>query len=292
MSREKQLIVESGQRLDKAVSLVQPGYSRSIIEKLIENGDITVNGKIVKTKYIVKDSDLVEVNFTELERAVDQIKLSVIYEDDNVVVIDKPVGILAHSKGAFNKEGTVETFIKPLLNGSSVWNNSNRAGIVHRLDRVTSGVMICAKNESTQKYLQKQFTNRNVEKVYIALVSGEMPRENGLIDVPIERNPKKPATFRVGVNGKSAQTNFQLLSIRDGRSTSGSYSLVELRPVTGRTHQLRVHMSYLGCPIVGDDLYSGVAADRLMLHAYSLEITLPGEIRKVFTSPRPEQFDR
>lgn len=292
MSRNDRLTVESGQRLDKAVSSVRPEYSRASIEKLIENGAITVNGKSAKTKYIVKETDMVEASFAELERTVDQIQLPVIYQDDNVVVIDKPIGVLSHSKGVFNKEGTVETFIKSLLNDDPAWNESNRAGIVHRLDRATSGVMICARNEATQKHLQKQFTNRNVKKVYTAIVSGELPKENGLIDVPIERNPKKPATFRAGVNGKSAQTNFQLLSSKRDQSTAGTYSLVELRPTTGRTHQLRVHMSYLGCPIVGDELYSGIAASRLMLHAYSLEITLPGGIRKVFVSPRPGQFDR
>jgi 23S rRNA pseudouridine1911/1915/1917 synthase len=274
----------TGERLDKAVSLLYPEYSRSSIEKLIESGDIRVNNQSAKTKYRLKVGDSVSFNFHELDRAPDEIDLPIVYEDENVIVINKPIGVLAHSKGNFNKEGTVATFIQPYLNGSKQWKSTNRAGIVHRLDRATSGVMICAKNEATSSFLQKQFSLRNVKKTYLAVISVELAEKSGTIDIPIERNPKKPATFRAGINGKPAQTTFNELQ------TNHAHSLVELKPRTGRTHQLRVHLAYLKHPIVGDEFYGGEQAERLMLHALELEITLPGGKRAVFTAPKPKVF--
>lgn len=287
MSEQKIKDFTVGERLDKEVAKLFSGYSRSSIEKLIENGDININGKSVKTKYKLKDGDEISLNFQPIDREPEQIELPIIYEDENVVVIDKPSGVLAHSKGTFNKEGTVATWLKNYLakTDEDFW-QSNKAGIVHRLDRATSGVMICAKNEETQRHLQKQFSTRNVKKTYLALIDGDLPEEEGLIDIPIERNPKKPATFRAGVNGKSAQTYFKVL----GRAQDSGDTLVELSPTTGRTHQLRVHLSYLRHPIVGDEFYGGRNAKRLMLHAKRLELTLPGGLRKIFESKPPQEF--
>ena len=295
----KKIIVsenEAGERLDKALSGMYPEYSRSALEKLIENGQILINNKPVKTKQNLKEGDEISANFTELTKDVASIDLPIIYEDENVVVINKPIGVLAHSKGTFNKEGTVATWLKEHYSklepasttksedSNSFW-ASNRPGIVHRLDRGTSGVMICAKNEATLSHLGKQFSERNVKKTYQAIIKGELSLPAGRIDVPIERNPKKPATFRAGVNGKVAQTDFQTLQ------TNEKYSLIELRPVTGRTHQLRVHLAYLKHPIVGDDFYDGEPAPRLMLHAAKLEITLSGGKRTSFQAPVPEEFN-
>lgn len=314
---------EIGKRLDKAVADLYPEYSRSAIEKLIETGDIAVNGAQKQTRYKLKADDVVEVDFSYFQLPESEIQIPVLYEDDNIVVINKPIGVLAHPKGAFSKEGTVASWLKAHLSRHSslevesrkkidprvkseddkrdveddktggFW-DSNRAGIVHRLDRGTSGVMILAKNELAQKHLQKQFAKRNVKKTYIAVISGQLPEEAGLIDVPIERNPKKPATFRAGVNGKSAQTEFKSLKTSDSQTINNkqpAHSLVELKPLTGRTHQLRVHLNYLKHPIVGDEIYGGEPAERLMLHALSLEITLPSSERKAFTAELPEVFN-
>jgi len=276
---------EPGERLDKTLASLYPEYSRSALEKLIESGQITVNGKPVKTKYTLRPSDEITADFNELTKEVDTIELLILYEDDNVVVINKPIGILAHSKGTFNKEGTVATWLQQHYGSTESFWDSNRAGIVHRLDRGTSGVMICAKNEATVSHLGKQFSERKVKKNYKAVISGELSIPEGSIDIPIERNPKKPATFRAGVNGKSAQTEFATLQ------TNGKYSLIELRPKTGRTHQLRVHLHYLKHPIVGDEFYDGEKADRLMLHAAKLEITLPSSKRVTFEAPVPKEFN-
>jgi 23S rRNA pseudouridine1911/1915/1917 synthase len=164
--------------------------------------------------------------------------------------------------------------------------SGNRAGIVHRLDRATSGVMICAKTETALKQLQKQFSERKTKKTYIAIIAGRLANPEAIIDMPIERNPKQPQTFRVGRQGKPAITQYKTLKVSD------NYSLVELKPTTGRTHQLRVHLKHLGHPIVGDNLYGGMPADRLYLHALSLEITLPNRQRVTLKAPLPNAFSR
>lgn len=288
---------EIGERLDKTLATMYPEYSRSALERLIEIGDILVNGESCKTKYSLRAGDSITLNFNEFDKDVEEIDLDIIYEDDDVIVINKPIGVLAHSKGTFSKEGTVASWLKAHVKNSAKSNlatrldfaedtfwSSNRAGIVHRLDRGTSGVMICAKTEAAQSHLGKQFSNRNVKKTYLAIISGELSSVEGKIDVPIERNPKKPATFRAGINGKTAQTDFATLQ------TNEKYSLIELKPKTGRTHQLRVHLDYLKHPIVGDEFYDGEKAERMMLHAKELEITLPSSKRATFTADIPEIF--
>ena len=291
----KNIVIEenyASERLDKVAAQICPEFSRSALEKLIVHGQITVNAQPTKTKYKLKVGDTISITTTQLDRAHDDIDIPIVYEDDNVVVLNKQAGVLTHSKGQFNKEGTVATWLqthaKALgLHEPEFW-LSERAGIVHRLDRATSGIIICAKTKETHVALQKQFSQRTVKKTYLAVIAGELPETVGIIDVPIQRNPKKPATFRVGVNGKSAQTAFQV----ENTITKNNklYSLVELRPTTGRTHQLRVHMQYLHRPILGDDFYDGEVSERLMLHAQELEITLPGGKRRRFYVDPPQEF--
>jgi 23S rRNA pseudouridine1911/1915/1917 synthase len=205
-----------------------------------------------------------------------------VYIDDNVIVINKPVGILTHAKGALNDEFTVADFFRRY----STYNaDSNRPGIVHRLDRDTSGIMIGARNQEAADVLQKQFADRKAKKEYVAIVSGYLAQETALIDLPIGRNPTAPSTFRVDAGGKSAQTTYEVMKQND------TVTMVRLKPKTGRTHQLRVHMAYLNVPIVGDRVYGGLQADRLYLHAKSLEVTLPGSERKIFKAEMPTEFD-
>ena len=245
---------------------------------------MTVNG-VVQTKagYKLRESDKVTVDYdtSQLEQIPD-IDLPVLYEDDDCVVINKPVGVLSHSKGAFNPEATVATWLRSRLKDGL---GGERGGIVHRLDRATSGVMICAKTPDALSWLQKQFANRNVKKTYAAVVQGTLNPEEAIIEMPIGRNPKAPATFRVDTQGKYAVTAYQTVQANQ------KYSLLELKPETGRTHQLRVHLEHFHHPIVGDRLYGGEPAERLYLHAESLEITiLNGHERKVFTAPIPGEF--
>lgn len=272
-------------RLDAYISQKYPSYSRALVQKLIKNGHVKLSGVVkTKTSLLVSGSEKVDLDVDILNIMAEKLELSVIYEDENVVVVDKPLGILVHSKGAYNPEATVASWLKDRSNFDFPADN-DRAGIVHRLDRATSGVMICAKNKPTLGFLQKQFQNRKTKKTYTALVNDVPKQLHAMIDLPIERNPKKPQTFRVGANGKSAQTEYKVLK------SDTSKSMLELKPVTGRTHQLRVHLSYIGCPIFGDVLYGGKKADRLLLHAKSLEITIPGGERKVFEAKVPPEFD-
>ena len=189
--------------------------------------------------------------------------------------------MLTHSKGAFNPEATVSSFIRPYTTGMQ----DNRGGIVHRLDRVTSGLLICAKHEKALEWLQKQFADRKAKKEYIAVVEGVPETLEASIEMPIERNPKKPQTFRVGPNGKKAETYYKVIKHSD------NYSLIDLKPVTGRTHQLRVHMQQIGHPILGDVLYGAQPADRTYLHAHSLTIMIPSGETKTFTAAVPPSFN-
>ncbi len=276
--------LNKGLRLDIFANIQLPSLSRSSVQKLIADGSILVNGNIEKTGYKLRENDNVDINFNAEDHLVkDLIELPIIYEDEDCIVIDKPAGVLTHSKGTFNNEATVASFITNRIDKSL---SGNRAGIVHRLDRGTSGVIICAKNEVAAKWLQKQFSTRKVKKTYLAVCQNAPEHNKAVIDMPIERNPKMPQTFRVGPNGKSAITNYQVIKINE------SLSLVELNPLTGRTHQLRVHLKSIKCPIVGDELYGGRPYTRMLLHANKLELTLPNKERVVFESRVPDIIDK
>lgn len=262
-------VPEEKVRLDILMKEVYKSYNRSTLQKFIESGFVTVDGELVlkpNTKFprgvkfdlkvpeIVKNTDLVP---------------EVVYEDENVLVVNKPAGLLSEFKGEYCPEATLAKY----------------GLIVHRLDRDTSGVIILAKNEETQSMLRRQFQDRKTHKTYYAVVSGQPKLDAARIDLPMMRDLKRPTTFRVDPNGKPAETFYKVLK------TDGKHSLVELKPTTGRTHQLRVHMKYLGHPILGDPVYGEEKADRLYLHAGALEITLPGGVRKTFEVPMPESFN-
>lgn len=274
--------VTQSDRLDQYIVRELPQLSRSAAVRLIEDGKVLVNGQVAtKAGQKVRENDAIQIDYDENQTVVPKINLPVLYEDQDCVVINKPAGVLTHSKGEFNPEATVATWLSDRARDM----DGERAGIVHRLDRATGGVMICAKTPEALSWLQKQFSERKVKKSYVAVVKGTLNETKAIIDMPIERNPRKPQTFRVGANGKSAVTAYKVLN------TNGRYSLLELRPTTGRTHQLRVHLRHLGHPILGDTLYDGPAADRLFLHARSLELTLPNKKRQTFEVPAPKEFE-
>ena len=257
--------------------------SRSFVNVLLDQGKVFINDKATyKSSTKVHGGDVIMIDYQPAQITdIPDINLPILYEDDDCLVIEKPVGVLTHSKGAFNPEATVSTFIRPYTTGMQ----DNRGGIVHRLDRVTSGLIICAKNQAALDWLQSQFADRKTKKTYVAVVQGIPEQPKAMIDLPIERNPKKPQTFRVGSNGKTAKTLYKVLKSNE------HYSLLELQPETGRTHQLRVHLSHIKHPIVGDLLYGGEPSDRVYLHAHKLEVTLPNKTLKTFISSVPETFD-
>lgn len=267
-------------RLDVELAERYPDISRSTWQKHIKAGHISVNGEVLSsTKQDIIKSDDIAIAIPEMTDFSGD-SLPVIFMDDNVIVINKPIGVLSHSKGAMNDEFTVADFFARY----STYNaDTNRPGIVHRLDRDTSGVMIGARNLETATMLQKQFADRKTKKTYMAVVDGIPKSPKAQIDLPIGRNPSAPSTFRVDVKGKAALTTYEVIAQNDKNA------LVQLVPRTGRTHQLRVHMKYIGTPIKGDKVY-GKESDRLYLHARSLEITIPTSDRRTFEAPLPDSF--
>lgn len=257
-------------RLDHLLVKQYPDYNRSTLQSFIKKGFVTVNSRIVKKPNTQIDlADTLKLHLPE--QKIKQFQPKTIYEDDNVLVLDKPNGLLSMKKGEYSDEITLENF----------------GLLVHRLDRDTSGVVILAKNDETQYLLRKQFQDRKAKKTYYAIVEGRPKLDEAMIDLPIMRNLKHPTTFVVEAGGKPSKTYYKVLKTND------YYSLLELKPTTGRTHQLRVHLKYLGIPILGDRVYGSAPSDtdlRLYLHASELEITIPTSDRRVFASPLPVEF--
>lgn len=265
-------VISDKKRLDSELARRYPDNSRSTWQKHIKAGHISVNGSVVTSpKYDVVDIDDIAINTPDLPD-FSKNELPIVYIDDNVIVINKPSGILSHAKGALSDEFTVAEFFRKYTTYNI---NTNRPGIIHRLDRDTSGVMIGARNAETAAMLQKQFSERKVKKVYFAVLDGIPKLSKANIDLPIGRNPSRPSEFRVDSKGKSALTRYEVIA------ADSKYSLVKLQPQTGRTHQLRVHMGYINTPILGDKVY-GKSSKRLYLHAASLEITIPSSNRQTF----------
>jgi 23S rRNA pseudouridine1911/1915/1917 synthase len=275
-------VISDKKRLDSELAKRYPDTSRSTWQKHIHAGNVSVNGKLItSSKHEITENDKISIKAPESPDFKNN-KLPIVYIDDNVIVINKPAGVLTHSKGELNDEFTVADFFRRY---SSYNLDSNRPGIIHRLDRDTSGVIIGARNSETAILLQKQFADRKTKKTYYAVLDGKPKLDIANIDLPIGRNPKKPSMFRVDANGKSAVTKYEIID------TNSKYALAKLQPQTGRTHQLRVHMKHIGTPIHGDKLY-GKLADRLYLHAFSLEITIPGSERRTFMAPLPEDLTK
>ena len=256
--------------------------SRNLWQKYIKAGYVSVNNKVVTTpKFEVDETDEIALNLPEKEQM--DVDLPILYEDDDVIVVNKPSGLLTHAKGGLSDETTVAEIIRPK---TSFATDTDRPGIVHRLDRDTSGLLIIAKNPESAAHLQRQFAERTAKKTYIAITDGKPKLNAAKIDLPIGRNPSAPSTFRVDPNGKPAQTTYHVLAENDAQS------LIELKPTTGRTHQLRVHLTHLNAPILGDRVYGKSSDCRMMLHAQKLEITLPSGERKVFEAAIPDEFKK
>ena len=238
-----------GQRVDVVIAEAFKEFSRSHLQKLIKEGAVKVNGKEIKPKLILQGGELIEILAKEAPKLKDKaenIDLEIIYEDQDLLVVNKASGLVVHP-GAGNPSGTL---VNGLLNFDSNLSYLPRAGIVHRLDKDTSGLMVVSRNEKTYLNLIDQLKERSVTRKYTALVVGE-PSLSGVIDKPIGRHPKVRTKQAVVSSGKEAISRFKKVKSLRG------YSLVEVLLETGRTHQIRVHLSYLGFPIVGDNTYGG-----------------------------------
>ncbi|MEO5691470.1 MAG: RluA family pseudouridine synthase, partial [Candidatus Saccharimonadales bacterium] len=258
--------------------------SRSQWQKLIKDGRVFVNAESTPdSSYELGEDDEVTVKAPKPPVLTGDIE--VLYEDKDVLVMNKPSGTLSHAKGFTPEEFTVADFVRRHMTEAD--DGSMRPGIVHRLDRDTSGIIIAAKHEAAKSHLQRQFQDRKAKKTYIAVVSGTPKETTAKIDLPLSRNPKRPSSFRVDPKGKASQTFYEVID------SNATMSVLELKPITGRTHQLRVHLAYIGTPIVGDAVYNGLKSPigRLCLHAQALEITLPSSERMTFTAPIPDDME-
>jgi 23S rRNA pseudouridine1911/1915/1917 synthase len=278
-------------RLDRFLVKTAPEFSRSRIQTLIRQGHITVNGAVPRARDRVRAGDriaLVEPPIEAIDLAPEKIALSVLYEDDDLIVINKRAGISVHP-GAGRKSGTLVNALLSHCKDLSGIGGKERPGIVHRLDKETSGCLVVAKNDFAHIDLARQFAFRTVDKIYLALVAGKLRRASGSILAPIKRHRvhrKKMATAQEG--GRIARTDFKVM--RTGREAS----LLECRLYSGRTHQIRVHLQHLGYPILGDAVYGGRRAgefSRQMLHAWKLGFEHPrGKGWMDFEAPLPEDF--
>lgn len=273
-------------RIDKFIAESFSEYSRSALSKLFELNLIKLNGEPIQPGFRLKPGAEVEYDLGPLQAKPEVIELPILHEDDDVIVINKPAGVISHARGRFWQEASVASFIRDKISKEL---DGERGGIVHRLDRVTSGVMICAKNEQTLKKLQKAFSDRNVQKSYVALVVKRPKDDEFIIEAPIQRDPNVPKRFRVHQDGKPATTRVKVLA------SSSERTLLLLTPTTGRTHQLRVHLQYIHNAIIGDPLYAEDSSDfsehsnSLRLHALRLDVPLHGE-RQVFHAPVPDYW--
>ncbi len=289
----KEIIVDKdGQRLDKYVANNQKELSRAMIQKLLNDGQILVNNKIQKPSYIVKKEDNIKINIPKVKKVdlkEQYIPLDVIYEDKDILVINKPKGMVVHPAPG-NTEGTLVNAImahcKENLSGIG---GELRPGIVHRLDKDTSGLIIVAKNDKSHIAMSNQIQNRQVKKVYYALVKGIVPENEATVDMPIARSTKDRKKMAVDKKGKMAITHFKVLQRFE------KYTLLEVIIETGRTHQIRVHMAEIGHPVVGDYTYSKgkneFNVQGQMLHAKSLDFKHPITNQNLhLEAPLPEYF--
>ena len=296
-NKKQEFIVEEGQediRIDQFLSQRLDDMSRSRIQKLIEQGNVIVGDRQVKSNYKVKAGDTISLKFPEpvvLDVKPENIDIEILYEDNDIAVVNKPQGMVVHP-AAGNYSGTLVNALMARCSSLSTINGIIRPGIVHRIDKDTSGVLIIAKNDSAHHSLAEQIKEHSVKRVYYAIVEGIIKQDSGTVDAPIGRHPvERKRMAVVSKNGRRAVTHYRVVE-RFRHNT-----LIEARLETGRTHQIRVHMAYIGHPLVGDPVY-GYKKQRFnlkgqVLHAGILGIVHPstGEYME-FTTPLPGYFQK
>jgi 23S rRNA pseudouridine1911/1915/1917 synthase len=287
------------ERLDKFLRAKFPMVSRGTIQRLMEAGDIRVNTQPVKPTHHPHAGEVIEVEWPEPKPPAAQpedIPLDILYEDDELLVINKPPGIVVHPSAGHEEHTLVNALLHHCRGQLSGIGGVARPGIVHRLDMETSGCLVVAKNDTTHLALSAQFAGRSLEKVYLAIVCGELPQESGEICAAIARHPNHRKRMAVTRGGRKARTTYRVVE------RLRAATLVEAQPHTGRTHQIRVHFQHLGCPLVGDPVYgkrpskrvaelTGYTAPRHLLHAHKLSFKHPrtGETLSL-EAPPPADF--
>ena len=272
-------------RLDRFLAQRIGEASRSELQRAIRAGHVTVNAATQPSpsaRLFIGDEVVLHLPQAPLLTPA-PLELAILHEDEAILIVDKPAGLVVHP-GA----GTTDpTLVEGLLVDRRLPEGDDpvRPGIVHRLDKDTSGLLVIAKTKPALAGLKEQFASREVVKVYLALVAGRISEAEGLIDAPVGRDPARPRRMTIRADGRAAQSEFSVLA-REEAST-----LLAVRPLSGRTHQIRVHLNYIGHPVLGDRIYGGARADRLMLHAWRLAFTHPATGDPVrFQSPVPQAF--
>lgn len=290
--KKEYLVSEDGVRLDKYISQVDSDISRMMIQKLIEDNKVYVNGKLQKSSYKVKINDKIEMEIEEPKEAKlkpEELPLNVIYEDKDIIIINKEKGMVVHP-GNGNPDGTLANAIMARCKDSlSGIGGEIRPGIVHRIDKDTSGIIIVAKNDKSHIDISNQIKEHKTTKTYIALVRGIVKENEASIDMPIGRSQKDRKKMAVNKNGKNAITHFKVLK------RYSDCTLLELVIETGRTHQIRVHLSEIGYPVIGDYTYSNgknrFNIEGQMLHSYKIKFIHPTTKKEVeFIADLPEYF--
>ena len=285
------VITDQTGRIDKVLTTLEPEITRSQLKNLINDGHVTVNGQPVKPKYKVQAGDkisLVKPEPQSLELTPENIPLDIVYEDDDVIVVNKPQGMVVHPAPGHPDH----TLVNALLYHSplSTINGTFRPGIVHRIDKDTSGLLMVAKNDLAHQSLAEQLRNKTNKREYLALVYGQIKEDEGTIDAPLGRNPQDRKKQAVVKGGRHAVTHFKVIKRYD------NFTLVKCILETGRTHQIRIHMKYIGHPLVGDPLYGPrkvIGKNGQFLHAALLGFKHPRTGKEmVFEAPLPENFQK
>jgi 23S rRNA pseudouridine1911/1915/1917 synthase len=282
------------QRLDKHLVNCLPDYSRSRLQSLIKDGLVMVNGiPARKSGQMLETGDEVSLVLAEIEESdlvPEEIALDIVYENDHLMIINKPAGMVVHPS-AGHQSGTLVQAALAHAPGMKGVGGARRPGVVHRLDKNTSGLILMAKDDKTHRWLQDQFRQRKVEKVYLALVDGKPPTPVGRIEASIGRSTTQRSYQAVVPAGKGRE------AISDYRTLESfpGYTLLEVHPITGRTHQIRLHMQFLGCPVAGDQIYgrrqSSIPLDRHFLHAAKISIQLSEDDQKrTFETRMPSEL--
>ena len=283
---------EANERLDKALSLFRSDLSRTYIGKLIDEGKVLVNNKQEKASYKVKENDeitLLEIEETKSDIKEEDIPLDIVYEDDDIMIINKVQGMVVHPANG-HYSGTLVNALMYQADSLSSINGMVRPGIVHRIDKDTSGLICIAKNDNAHHFLAEQLKDHTMAREYIALVRGVIKENSGTIDMPIGRDKKDRQKMAVVKDGKPATTHFQVIE------RFNDHTLVKCQLVSGRTHQIRVHMSAINHPVEGDPLYAGKNYDKLykngqLLTAYKLKLIHPATKKEmVFEIELPDYF--
>ena len=279
------------ERLDRFLAGALPAFSRSRLQTLIRDGFVTVNGEPARPRDRVHRADVIEMRepkIAKIEAQPEPMDLDILFEDDDLLVLNKPAGMVVHP-GAGNQSGTLVNALLAHCKNLSGIGGKERPGIVHRLDKETSGALVVAKNDAAHRDLSKQFADRKTGKTYLALVAGTPRKSFGTIDAPIARHPVHRQRMSVAQRaGRPAKTEYRVVR------SSADRSLVECTIHSGRTHQIRVHLHHLGHPLLGDKVYAGKRAGnfpRQMLHAWKLSFRHPRTVEPLsFTAPIPSDF--